>query len=67
MKDLKPSLNENEGSEKLFLYEPYIYFPADFDRSVYDQFFHNCLRFQSFSLAFKFYCIYPTITSEDVC
>ena len=25
------------GSEKLFLYQPFIYFPADFDRSVYYQ------------------------------
>ena len=38
IKDLKPSLNENVGSEKLFLYWPFIYFPADFDRSVYYQF-----------------------------
>ena len=35
-KDLKPSLNENVGSEKLFLFS---YFPADFNRFVYYQFF----------------------------
>ena len=39
IKDLKPSLNENVGSEKLFLYYPFKYFPADFVRSVYYQFF----------------------------
>ena len=42
------------GSEKLFLYKPFIYFPVDFDRSVYYQFFTIVLiRFQSFTLAFK--------------
>ena len=39
IQDLKPSLNENVGSEKLSLYWPFVYFPADFDRSVYYQFF----------------------------
>ena len=39
IKDLKPSLNEDVSSEKLFLYQPLIYFPADFDRSVYYKFF----------------------------
>ena len=28
IKGLKPTLNENVGSEKLFLYKPLIYFPA---------------------------------------
>ena len=42
-KDFKP-LNENVGSEKLFLYQPFIYFPADFDMSVYYISFHNCLN-----------------------
>ena len=56
-KDLKP-LNENVGSEKRCLYYPFIYFLADFDRSVDYQFFTIVLiRFQSFSLAFKCYCI----------
>ena len=58
IKDLKPSLNANVGSEKLFLYYLFIYFPADFDRSVYYQFFAIVLiRFQSFALAFKSCCI----------
>ena len=53
IEDLKPSLNENVGSEKLFLYQPFIYFPADFDRSVFYQFFTIVLiRFQSFALAY---------------
>ena len=53
IKDLKPSLNDNVGSEKLFLYY-LIYFPADFYRSVYYQFFAIVLiRFQSFALALK--------------
>ena len=58
IKDLKPSLNENVGSEKHLLYYLFIYFPADFDRSVYYQFFAIVLiRFQSFALAFKSCCI----------
>ena len=58
IKDLKPSLNANVGSEKFFLYYLFIYFPADFDRSVYYQFFAIVLiRFQSFALAFKSCCI----------
>ena len=58
IKYLKLSLNENVGSEKLFLYQPFIYFPADFDRSLYYQFFTIALiRFQSFALAFKSCCI----------
>ena len=32
IKDLKPSLNENVGSENLFLYQPFIYFPADLNQ-----------------------------------
>ena len=48
IKDLKPSLNENVGSEKLFLYQPFIYFPADFDRSVYYQFFTIVLKINIF-------------------
>ena len=47
IKDLKPSLNKNVGSEKRFLYQPF-YFPADFDRSVYYQFFTIVLiRFEN--------------------
>ena len=58
IKDLKPSLNENVGSEKLFLYQPFIYFPAGSDMSVYYLFFTIVLiRFQSFALAFKSRCI----------
>ena len=38
IKDLKPPLDENVGSEKLFLYQPFVYFPADFDRSVFISF-----------------------------
>ena len=58
IKDLKPPLNKNVGSEKRCLYQPFIYFPADFDRSVYYQFFAIVLiRFQSFSFAFKSYFI----------
>ena len=34
IKDLKPPLNKNVSSEKRFLYQPFIYFPADFDRPV---------------------------------
>ena len=29
VRDLKPALNENVGSEKLLLYLPFIFFPAD--------------------------------------
>ena len=35
IRDLKPALNENVGSEKLLLYQPFIFFPADITRSVY--------------------------------
>ena len=38
IKDLKPSLNENVGSEKPFLYQPFIYFPAAFYRSFFISF-----------------------------
>ena len=63
IKDLKPSLNETVGSEKIFLYWPFIYFPADFNRYVYYQFFFTIvlIRFQSFSYAFKNCIIQPSL------
>ena len=45
IRDLKPALNENVGSEKLLLYEPFIFFPADLTRSVYFHLLFHCHYF----------------------
>ena len=71
IKDLKPALNENVGSEKLFLYQPFIHFPADLRKicilSVFC-FTIVIIRFQSFSLKhLNLIMLYTTVTSEDVC
>ena len=50
IRELKPALNENVGTEKLLLYQPFIFFQADLTRSVY---FH-CHYFPYLVLAFMF-------------
>ena len=58
IRDLKPALNENVGSEKLLLYQPFIFFPADLTRSVYFHLLFHCNYFPYLVLVvvFKFNC-----------
>ena len=58
IRDLKPALNENVGSEKLLLYKPFIFSPADLTRSVYFHLLFHCHYFPYLVLVvvFKFNC-----------
>ena len=51
---MKPALNENIGSEKLLLYQPFIFSPADLTRSVYFHLLFHCHYFPYLVLVFVF-------------
>ena len=55
IRDLKPALNENIGSEKLSsLLAIYIFFPADLTKFVYFHFLFHCHYFPYLVLVFVF-------------
>ena len=66
IRDLKPALNENVGSEKLLLYKPFI-FPADLTRSGYFLFHCHYFLCLVYVFVFKFNCTLGNRLSEDVC
>ena len=51
-RDLKPVLNENVGCEKILLYWPLIFFPADLTKSVYYHLLFHCHYYSYFVLVF---------------
>ena len=72
IKDLKPALNENVGSEKLFSVLAFYIFSRRLSIGLYIIIFFCftivIIRFRSFSLLhLNLIVLYPTVTSEDVC
>ena len=70
IRELQPALNQNVGSEKLFLYWlGFVLFcrfqtEAEVCLSIY--FFIFLIRYQSLTLRLSVFVIFPTVTSEDV-
>ena len=68
IRELQPALNENVGSEKLFLYLLGFVCFADFILKSVCLYFIFLIRYQSFTLRLYLFAFSPpTVTSEDVC